>query len=793
MKLVLYEIKKVISKRVFLIILGLCFVLNIAIFYYSQNSYEDKIYASAEYVDFVNKYSDMDFARAEQELSEKNTVYDILMYMNMMADAQTDEEFDEYIKLLENYKSESPIAYAEAENLSNSGNYQNEQWYVHNLQSQIEYIKSYPAFINEMYDRANEQSSFSVFGNDKNFSYKNLYKTANDYKQLSSVKLTIGNNTPVTSAAEYRMTDYFLIAVVFLLCIYLFYYERERGLYNLVRSSRNGGLKTIIAKFAALFIILTVISIIFAISIYTTSSYIYGEIDFSRAIQSIPDYRNCIFNVNIGEFCMLTILSKLIGVLVTAAIFSLLFVCFSSPALMYSASIGIVVIEFLLNVLISSSSGFNYLKYINLFYLLDGNSFWGIYLNLNLFSNPVSAYFVNFIIFSVVFAIITAITCVLFTLKTQIKKESWISSIIDRIRSKHFKIKGNTSIFCGEVWKYFVQNKMAFFFVLFIGYGVFSSIGTVSYPYTDISDPSYKAYMEYLEGDITNEKIDYINKENEYFNLLNQRIDEIALDSSLSENAKGIEIKSIQNILNSKGVAFEQVYAQYKRLLELQNRGIDAQFIDEKLYPNFVANSFREWKDSVFMLLALLIAIPSIYTTEYKNNMINLIRPNKLGKLRLWFNKYIISVILLLIIFAVIYLPYLIRFISTYGTQSLLTQLVCLLDYQATNGQISVIGAFLLNSLCYLFIGLLSSGIIILISNVSKNYLMSMIISTIALIIPCIVIYSADSIRIGEIFNGNYALSAVVVIVMSLLLTSICQLTACLYFTNLKLRRWSNV
>ena len=98
----------------------------------------------------------------------------------------------------------------------------------------------------------------------------------------------------------------------------------------------------------------------------------------------------------------------------------------------------------------------------------------------------------------------------------------------------------------------------------------------------------------------------------------------------------------------------------------------------------------------------------------------------------------------------------------------------------------------MLSSLCYLFIGLLASGIIILISKFSKNHLMTLIISTIALIIPYLAIYSADSIRIGEILNGNYVPGAVTVIAISLLLTFICQLTACLYFTNLKLRRCSN-
>lgn len=43
--------------------------------------------------------------------------------------------------------------------------------------------------------------------------------------------------------------------------------------------------------------------------------------------------------------------------------------------------------------------------------------------------------------------------------------------------------------------------------------------------------------MEYLEGDITSEKENYILKQQNYFNNLQQRMGEIAENSELSENA----------------------------------------------------------------------------------------------------------------------------------------------------------------------------------------------------------------------------------------------------------------
>lgn len=119
------------------------------------------------------------------------------------------------------------------------------------------------------------------------------------------------------------------------------------------------------------------------------------------------------------------------------------------------------------------------------------------------------------------------------------------------------------------------------------------------------SDADYKAYMEYLEGDITSEKENYILKQQNYFNNLQQRMGEIAKNSELSENAKQAMSKSIENILNSKGIAFERVIEQYNRLLELDKKGIDAKFIDENIYKSFVSSKTRN--GTILLCFALFL------------------------------------------------------------------------------------------------------------------------------------------------------------------------------------------
>ena len=61
---------------------------------------------------------------------------------------------------------------------------------------------------------------------------------------------------------------------------------------------------------------------------------------------------------------------------------------------------------------------------------------------------------------------------------------------------------------------------MVVLIIILLGFCVVNSIGSVAYSYVDPSDAYYKSYMEKLEGDITTDKVDFINKEDKYFTVL---------------------------------------------------------------------------------------------------------------------------------------------------------------------------------------------------------------------------------------------------------------------------------
>lgn len=794
MKLFIYELKKVLNKRIFLIVLALCLVINGFLLYSSQNTEENnlRLTYSDEYGKMLDEYSSMPLDDAKKQIDNELLAYEISGRLESLAQADNEELIESYTSELEEYRKSNPEAYKKAVEMSESG--EESFWknsFLYDISQQIEYINSYPDFISEMYDRAKAQSASSIFGDKNSFSYKNLYKTAEDYSGLKDTKLSLVNSDSLTATVKYGLTDFFVIAVVLLICIYLFGYERDKGLYSLIRCTKFGRLKTIIAKLAVLFVLSAFVSVLFISADFIVNTFLYGSTDLSVNVQSISEFRNCALSVTAGQFLLLFVLAKIIGIFVISSLLALVFICFSSSAAMYLTGLGAVGAEYLLYTLIGQNSFLNLLKYINIFYILDGGEFFGSYLNLNIFSNAFTSVPIVLAVFGAVIILCTVFSCIVFCKRNQQKKANVFSKLFKKNKSRFFRINGSTSVLKGEIFKFTVQNKMAVVLVLLVLFAVVSSFGTVRYPYSEVSDADYKAYMEYLEGDITSEKETYISEQQEYFAGLRQRLDEIAVNGELSESTKQAMSKSIENILNSKGVAFERVSEQYSRLLELKESGVNARFIDENIYSTFVSSKTREWSNFALLCLVLLIAVPYVFSVEYKNGMINLIRPTRNGKTKLFVRKISVLFMFTLLLFIAVYLPYLIRFVSTYGTNSFATPIVCIFE-NLQSSSFSVMGAMIVNLLCSLLLALAVVSIITALSIITESNMFTMVLSIVLIIIPCLAVYSAESVRIGWCIANNCVAALVVVCILSVAIFVIMTAISQLKFTKSRIRRKKN-
>ena len=116
MKLFIYELKKILNKKIFFVFLLLCLAINGFLLYSSQNTEENsiRITYSNEYAKMLNSYSSMSLNDAEKQIDNELLAYEIFSRLENLA--QTDNvvvivnysyELDEYRKSnLDAYKND---------------------------------------------------------------------------------------------------------------------------------------------------------------------------------------------------------------------------------------------------------------------------------------------------------------------------------------------------------------------------------------------------------------------------------------------------------------------------------------------------------------------------------------------------------------------------------------------------------------------------------------------------------------------------------------------------------------
>ena len=107
MKLFIYELKKILNKKIFFAFLLLCLAINGFLLYSSQNTEENsiRITYSNEYAKMLNSYSSMSLNDAEKQIDNELLAYEIFSRLENLA--QTDNE-----ELIENYTYEDQFSHA---------------------------------------------------------------------------------------------------------------------------------------------------------------------------------------------------------------------------------------------------------------------------------------------------------------------------------------------------------------------------------------------------------------------------------------------------------------------------------------------------------------------------------------------------------------------------------------------------------------------------------------------------------------------------------------------------------
>ena len=634
-----YELYKILSRKLFFILLAAVFVLNGALFFSSQQDARYRYGSSGRYEALMARCQQMGPDRALESLTAVKARLDVFSQIEMLGfydDPQAREEQRQ--QLLAAHPDEYAAYLADPQGAKAL---MDDAMLYEELLAEASYIVSYPDYINGIAEQAEQMQKISIFREADGFSFRNILKTPKDFEGLDELPLAFGRSDGILSAVTFRTTDALVLLMVFFVCAVLFLQEKENGTLILLRSAKNGRARLAFAKLGAVSAASLCIAALLYASVLAGAYFLYGGFgDLGRYVQSMQAFSRCTLPLTVRGYLLLFFFSKLAAVLLVAWVFAAVFSLSKTSGQAYLASGCILAANLAAYVLISPLSYFNLFKYLSFFELMDTHALYTQYHNINLFSFPV-----NRPAFSYAFAVLAAALAAAGTVRAFVSAPRFggrAMAFAQRFARILPHPGGGVRLFAHECYKLLISGKALLLLlaaVLFTLYGLRQQELFLYSP-----EQIYVEYIDSLLGGVTDEKIAFIEQERADLDSSDEKIAalwEQVQNGSLPYNAYLAERTMLENAKEARTRPLELVEEQLSYLLYLKEaRGIDGAFVNLRYTNAFFGNTANGQALSALVLFLAVLAASYPFCAEYQSGMIRIVTAAKHGKARLFAAKY---------------------------------------------------------------------------------------------------------------------------------------------------------
>ena len=468
---------------------------------------------------------------------------------------------------------------------------------LHQIEREVNLTATYAEHLEGIAKDAEQLQRSTILFQDKTFSARNILDIAEAYSRLERSSLSWCPSEGVLLITGNSYTDILILFSMIILCLALTTSERMLGYHAIIRTAPNGCNRSWLYKLRILIVLAVGITALFYIISFYVSYHLIGW-NPALPVQSMISYYNCPYEMTISQFLLVFLILKTLAIIcLSVLVFAL--GCIFSDLLRPAACVIIgIIISYILWHRIDRSSWLGILKEFNVIALLDTKHYFETAVNVNVAEYPLSA-----VSAGIIFA------CISFIISIPISKYYW-KRILETdcptvVRSAHRIHESHTKslLFC-EVEKLLLTNHALLIWgvmavMLALGLTVPNEITETQY--------FYRQYVDVLEGSLSEEKAEFLEKEAAHIAEANAQIS--MLSEKLSEGEILPEtfaiLSSEWDIPLSKQSAFYAAYDQYMELAELQAGGYQVEFLDETGWILL----FSEWGKAVDTLNGLLIGI----------------------------------------------------------------------------------------------------------------------------------------------------------------------------------------
>lgn len=650
-------------------------------------------------------------------------------YIKCVSDIDTHRLSDEY----ERIKTDRDNLYISELEVKYTASRPSEYTLYNLILNEIEHILEYDDYLASVIDSRNVKSSISIFAKDE-YSLRNEEKTREDFKKLRGNQVSYSGTCGINLIAKSDISDVIGLILITIFAVSLITLENEESTMVLLRSTPYGRKKCAYAKYS-LGVLLSVITVLLLYGykiILIGLTYGYG--DLHSSIQSVLGYESCPFPLSVKEYLFLYAVLKILIYCVLFTVFFYIATKFMQSGKVYVTIVLILGISAVFYYGIDRHHWLQYLKLLNPVALLNTEYLITQYKNINAAGQPIGYIWVALTAAAAVticFGILGIRRfCRHFASQSRLAANVR-QKLIDRLqvlRRLKYIFRGKTALFFYEIKKSWIYEK-GIILLACVAAVIIITYKPMTERLYEIKDIYYKQYVKELEGEYTDEKLQYLYEQLREVNDTRKR-----LESGEVFEASAISILS-QKIRREEGLLEAISYAEY---LKDTDKG---SFVYSRGY-DILLGADEENRDLIFtvisaVLLMIGLSIP-IWGIEESSGMKQVLRISYHGRKTTSAYKYINMLIAGIAAFSVIYIPWIYKVYGAYGFGGLHASVVSIrgmAEYPDKLTIAHVIIIFYFLHLAYLWI----VGIgVRFINRLMKSFILTAIAASAVFVIPVI-------------------------------------------------------
>ncbi len=493
--------------------------------------------------------------------------------------------------------------------------------------------QNYTNVINDiLYKAKSELRSYDGKGIDKNNSVY-IYQLAiiDKYTKLLDTQFEFEYPHGYIEFFEYKWVNPLIFFSLLLLCAFCFVREQRDRVAPIIRSTKNGRVKTAVAKLLAINVLTAIVVLLFTV---TTLLAVYLKIGLSSPTQAMQAfYQLCPYKINVLQGLLFFLVIKISVFCAFATLITSISTLFKD----YIPVFAIGVIIFGLSYAVYLIGGLDIDSRIKAINMIDAANPAVLFKRLWMFdlfgglitreSLILSVYLPAIIVVSVL-GIIGYCKGRVFEFSF-IKKLSFPSVSKTRIVRKHINLR---SIFYYELKK-LINGKSIAVFAVVVYMVIMSSSSRFNQSFNYV-DTLYKDYMNVLEGAWTQEKSDYIADEYDRINKILLSYDEMLIKHNNGELTSN-ELTEYLNEYYAAPAYIEALGRVSEQQIYIKENADKPYFLYDTGWKIFLLTDYNIY------ITALIIVIASVsFGNEHTSGFVNILRSTKHGRTKTFFTKY---------------------------------------------------------------------------------------------------------------------------------------------------------